>query len=83
MSDRLIIDNVVVLFESMHTMMTRMKGKEGFMALKFDMSKTYDMIEWFFLKSMMEKMGFAQRWITFVMKYVTLVSYSLLINGAP
>lgn len=36
---RLITDNIMVPFETLHTMDTRLKGKEGFMALKLDMSK--------------------------------------------
>lgn len=42
---RLITNNVIVAFESMHTMKTCMKRKEGFMALKLDMSKAYNKIE--------------------------------------
>lgn len=59
-----------------------MKGKEGFMTLKLDMSKAYDKIDWLFLRSAMENMGFDQRWVTLVMRCVTSVSYSLLINGS-
>ncbi|XP_041026930.1 uncharacterized protein LOC121267125 [Juglans microcarpa x Juglans regia] len=42
---RLISDNIIVAFEALHTMNNKMTGKEGYMALKFDMSKAYDRIE--------------------------------------
>lgn len=44
-SSRLITDNILVAFEALHTMDGRMKVKEGFMALKLDMSKAYDRVE--------------------------------------
>jgi hypothetical protein len=59
----LIIDNIPVAFEALHTMDAKMKGKEGFMALKLDMSKAYDRVEWNFLETVMRKIGFAERWI--------------------
>lgn len=42
---RLITNNVLVAFETLHTMDTRLKGKEGFMSLKLDMNKAYDRLE--------------------------------------
>uniref|UniRef100_A0A2N9G3J3 Reverse transcriptase zinc-binding domain-containing protein n=1 Tax=Fagus sylvatica TaxID=28930 RepID=A0A2N9G3J3_FAGSY len=58
---RLITDNVLVAFEVMHTMSLKRKGKRGHMALKLDMSKVYDRVEWCFLEAIMRKMGFADR----------------------
>ena len=38
----LITDNVLVAYETLHTMHSRKKGKTGSLALKFDVSKAYD-----------------------------------------
>lgn len=82
-SRRLITDNVLVAYEALHTMVTRLKGKKGYMALKLDISKAYDRVEWHFLKAIMRKLGFADCWIFLIMSCVWSVSYSVLINGAP
>ncbi|XP_075665470.1 uncharacterized protein LOC142635149 [Castanea sativa] len=47
-ADRLITDNILIAFGSLHYMKTQCSGKEGFMALKLDMSKAYDRVEWKF-----------------------------------
>lgn len=49
-------------------MHTRMWEKVGYMALKFDMSKTYDRVEWAFLEDVRRKLGFESRWIKFIMR---------------
>ena len=57
-ADRLISDNILISFESLHHMKTNCTGKKGFMALKIDMSKAYDKVEWCFLEKILLKLGF-------------------------
>ena len=64
-------------------MHARKKGKKGTMALKLDISKAYDWVEWPFLQKIMEKMGFPARWIERVMSCVTTPSFSILVNRKP
>ena len=70
-------------YETIHTMLVRKKGKKGTMALKLDISKAYDRVEWPFLEKIMEKLGFPTRRIERVMSCVTTPSFSVLVNGKP
>ncbi|XP_074342605.1 uncharacterized protein LOC141680216 [Apium graveolens] len=74
---RLITDNVMVAHELMHFLNRKSKGKQSWMALKIDMSKTYDRVEWSYLAAVLEKMGFDQKVITLVMSCISSVEYRL------
>ncbi|KAK2648557.1 hypothetical protein Ddye_016046 [Dipteronia dyeriana] len=47
----LISDNMIVDRECLHNL-KRQKRKDGSMAIKLDMSKAYDRVEWVFLERM-------------------------------
>ena len=54
----MIFDNLLVASELVHWLKGKTGGKTGWMAVKVDMSKAYDMVEWSFLEKTMLKMGF-------------------------
>ena len=80
---RLITDKVLVTFKALHTMDIKLKGRDAYMALKLDMSKAYDRVEWNYLEAVMRKLGFDDRWVQLAMMCVRTVSFSVLINGQP
>ncbi|XP_060961202.1 uncharacterized protein LOC133031689 [Cannabis sativa] len=80
---RAIHDNVMVGFELLHSLFKKNNGVRGFMALKLDMSKAYDRVEWSFLRAIMCKFGFPSRWVDLVMDCVTTPEYCFLVNGKP
>jgi hypothetical protein len=78
---RLITDNVLLAYEITHMMHKIKGGSDGLVAVKLDMSKAYDRVEWSFLEKIMEKMGFVEAWIKLVMNCVRSVSYWVKLNG--
>ena len=80
---RVITDNILMAFETLHYMKHHHNGKSGFMALKLDMSKAYDRVEWSYLELIMQRMSFAERWVDLILECITTVNYSILINGEP
>ena len=56
--DKAISDNILVAFKFLHHMKTKKASKSGFMALKLNMSKTYDRVEWVFLSKLWIRWAF-------------------------
>ena len=78
---RLITDNALVAFECIHSMKRRKKAKTGACAVKLDMMKAYDRVEWPFLEAIMLKLGFSSSMVKLILKCVTSTSFLVKVNG--
>lgn len=56
---------------------------QSFFALQLDISKAYDKVEWKFLEKVLTRLGFASSFTNLVIRCISFVLYSLLVNGRP
>lgn len=78
---RLITDNALIAFECFHSIKNCKRENQNFCALKLDLSKAYDRVDWEFLNGVMERLGFCDKWRRWIMVCVTSVRYSVRFNG--
>ena len=58
---RLIIDNIVICYECLHKIRLYKGRKNALVALKLDISKAYDIVEWGFLENVTKKLDFSPK----------------------
>jgi hypothetical protein len=75
----LITGNVLIAYECIHYL-KRKKGKSAACAVKLDMVKAYDHVDWDYLRAVMEALGFFERWCGIVMMCAS-VSFTVRVNG--
>ncbi|XP_019188879.1 PREDICTED: uncharacterized protein LOC109183149 [Ipomoea nil] len=73
-------DNIILTQEIVHHMRLK-KGKKGLMAVKIDLHKAYDSIDWDFLESTLVAFKFPRNLIQLIMFSIANNSISLLWNG--
>ena len=56
---RLITDNILVAYKCFHTIKNKREGREGLCAIKLDMHKAYDRVEWTFFEGDYVEIGFS------------------------
>ncbi|XP_026428903.1 uncharacterized protein LOC113324832 [Papaver somniferum] len=78
---RQIADNVILAHELIDSIKNN-RRKTGSVAIKLDMSKAYDRLEWSFLSKAMKILCFNPKWIRLIMNRLSSVSYFILLNGS-
>ena len=78
---RSILNNAMVAIEVLHFIKAKTRSEDRYVAIKLDISKAYDRMDWNYLMAVLHKMGFNQRWIHWMRMCVESVDYSVLVNG--
>lgn len=77
---RLITDNTIATYDCLHFMKRPRSKNNSHCALKLDMMKAYNRVEWSYLAVVL-KMGFNHKWVTKIMQRITIASFLVLVNG--
>ena len=74
------MDNEIIVQELIHTI-SRKKGRAGVMAIKLDLEKAYDCLEWNFIRDTLKLFRFSSHLISLIIIRVSTTSISILFNG--
>jgi len=75
------LDNAMVAIEVLHFMKTKTRGEGRYVALKLDISKAYDCMDWDYLRAVLNKMSFHNRWTHWIHRCLESVDYFVLVIG--
>jgi hypothetical protein len=73
-------DNVIMVQEIVHSMITS-RSKVGNLAIKIDLEKAYDRLEWSFIRHTLIFFKFPPPWVELIISCITTSSLSILVNG--
>lgn len=72
-------DNILIT----HEMFLSFKSKKSYAGaneIKLDLEKGYDFLNWDFIRFVLLKFGFVEKWVNLIMECITSMSFSVLIN---
>lgn len=61
--------------------MNQKRGRRGWMAIKADMEKTYNRVEWDFLLKVLRLFGFHPTWVRWVEQCIQSSPFAIILNG--
>lgn len=81
---RSINDNCVLAHEMLNYIKRREKKNANYdFILNLDLNNAYDCISWTFVEKVVKRIGLPGSWFHLIMQCITMVTYSILINGEP
>lgn len=79
---RSIQENTIIAQQIFHAMKLK-QGRKGLAAIKIDMERAYDRLDWVFFVRIMHAFEFDPKWIQWIYQCISNVSFSVLMNGLP
>jgi hypothetical protein len=79
---RSIQDNSILAHEIFHSMKKK-KGNGALMALKLNMEKAFDRMEWGFISKIFSCLGFNLKWIRMIEQFISTITFSILLDSSP
>lgn len=79
-SERQIIDGILIANELVDS---RLKDKAAGLIYKMDLEKAFDRVSWSFLEDILRKMGFKEKWLSWMKYCYGSPTFSILLNGSP
>lgn len=77
--------NILITHKMFHFLKKRRRGsgipRQTEFALKIDMQKAYDRVEWNFLLEILERRRFCEQWIGWIKACNSTVTYQVIVNG--
>ena len=78
--DKQILDSVLIANECLDG---RLKAGIPGVLCKLDVEKVFDHVSWDFLMYMLQCCGFSKKWRKWILFCISIVIFSILINGSP
>ena len=75
-------DNIIIVQEVIRTLISR-RGPTGYVALKLDLEKAYDRLEWHYIQDTLEFFQLPPTLITFIMNMISSTRFQVLWNSVP
>lgn len=79
---RVIQENSILTHKVFHMLRSKRKGKQ-YMAIRANIEKGYDCLEWALIVRALECFGFPAQFINWIYQCMSSISYSILLNGSP